>query len=83
MFFCFLPVCRLAGTNFAEQSCELMASVFQSANSRLKELDLGCNKELKDSGVKLLSAGLISLQCKLEKLRLGYSNLHSVSFVNS
>lgn len=60
-------VCRLAGTNFSEQSCELMASVFQSANSHLKELDLGCNI-LRDSGVKLLIVGLISTQCKLEKL---------------
>lgn len=58
-----------------------MASVFQSANSHLNELDLGCNKDIKDSGVKLLSAGLISLQCKLEKLRLIYNNLHFVFII--
>ncbi|KAM9436756.1 NACHT, LRR and PYD domains-containing protein 3-like isoform 1-T2 [Clarias gariepinus] len=72
---CKLQTLGLAGTNFSEQSCELMASVFQSANSHLNELDLGCNKDIKDSGVKLLSAGLISLQCKLEKLRLDRCDL--------
>uniref|UniRef100_A0AAR2JSS2 NACHT domain-containing protein n=1 Tax=Pygocentrus nattereri TaxID=42514 RepID=A0AAR2JSS2_PYGNA len=60
-------VLNLAGTSFSERSCELMASVFQTVNSRVKQLDLGCNNR-KDSGVKLLSAGLKSLHCKLEKL---------------
>ncbi|KAK3541367.1 hypothetical protein QTP86_023080 [Hemibagrus guttatus] len=72
---CKLQTLGLAGTNFSEQSCELMASVFQSANSHLKELDLGCNTDIKDSGVKLLCAGLISLQCKLEKLSLDRCDL--------
>ncbi|XP_058233070.1 NACHT, LRR and PYD domains-containing protein 3-like [Hemibagrus wyckioides] len=72
---CKLQTLGLAGTNFSEQSCELMASVFQSVNSHLKELDLGSNTDIKDSGVKLLCTGLISLQCKLEKLSLDRCDL--------
>ncbi|KAI5611883.1 NACHT, LRR and PYD domains-containing protein 12-like isoform X1, partial [Silurus asotus] len=72
---CKLQTLGLAGTNFSSQSCEIMASVFQSAHSQLKELDLGSNNDIKDSGVKLLSAGLISVQCKLEKLRLDRCDL--------
>ncbi|GAA6104829.1 NACHT, LRR and PYD domains-containing protein 3-like isoform X1, partial [Tachysurus ichikawai] len=71
---CKLQALGLAGTNFSEQSCELMASYFQSANSHLKELDLGCNN-MRDSGVKLLTAGLISLQCHLEKFGLDRCDL--------
>uniref|UniRef100_A0A3B1IJ83 NACHT domain-containing protein n=1 Tax=Astyanax mexicanus TaxID=7994 RepID=A0A3B1IJ83_ASTMX len=64
------PHCKLlVGTSITDQSCELMASVLQSANSNLKELDLGSNN-MKDTGVKLLSRGLTSSHCKLEKLRL-------------
>ncbi|KAI5092455.1 NACHT, LRR and PYD domains-containing protein 12-like isoform X1 [Silurus meridionalis] len=72
---CKLQTLGLAGTNFSSQSCEIMASVFQSAHSQLKELDLGSNNDIKDPGVKLLSAGLISVQCKLEKLRLDRCDL--------
>lgn len=60
--------CRLAGTNFSEQSCQLMASVFEAGNLHLKELNLGSNS-MKDNGVQLLSKGLSSLTCKLENLR--------------
>ncbi|GAA6079199.1 NACHT, LRR and PYD domains-containing protein 12 isoform X1 [Tachysurus ichikawai] len=72
---CKLQTLGLAGTNFSEQSCELMAAVFQSANSHLKELDLGCNTDIKDSGVKLLCTGLISIHCKIEKLSLDRCDL--------
>uniref|UniRef100_A0A4W4EGS7 NACHT domain-containing protein n=1 Tax=Electrophorus electricus TaxID=8005 RepID=A0A4W4EGS7_ELEEL len=58
----------LAGCRLTMNSCETMASALQSANSSLKELDL-TNNGLKDSGVKLLSAGLNSSHCKLEILR--------------
>ncbi|KAK3520873.1 hypothetical protein QTP86_017375 [Hemibagrus guttatus] len=51
-----------------------MASVFQSENSHLRELDLGYNI-LRDFGVKLLTVGLNSVQCKIEKLGLDRCNL--------
>ncbi|KAF5907161.1 NACHT, LRR and PYD domains-containing protein 3-like isoform X1, partial [Clarias magur] len=71
---CKLKSLGLAGTNFSEQACELMASIFQSGNSHLEELKLGCNI-LRDSGVKLLTVGLVSIQCKLETLGLDRCNL--------
>ncbi|KAL6485291.1 hypothetical protein MHYP_G00073360 [Metynnis hypsauchen] len=66
---CKLEVLRLAGCNLTMNSCEALASVLQSENSHLKELDLSDN-DLQDLGVKLLSGGLKSSQCKLEILRL-------------
>ncbi|KAL7846203.1 hypothetical protein AOLI_G00243950 [Acnodon oligacanthus] len=59
----------LAGCNLATNSCETLCSVLKSPNSSLKELDLS-NNDLQDSGVELLCAGLSSLNCKLEILRL-------------
>ncbi|XP_041814081.1 NACHT, LRR and PYD domains-containing protein 3-like isoform X2 [Chelmon rostratus] len=59
----------LSGCNLSERSCEALASVVSSPFSRLRELDLSDN-EVRDSGVKLLSAGLESPQCKLQTLRL-------------
>ncbi|XP_051579145.1 NACHT, LRR and PYD domains-containing protein 12-like [Myxocyprinus asiaticus] len=64
--------CRKAilnGCNLTGQSCEFVASVLQSSNSLLRELDLS-NNDLQDSGVKLLSDGLKSTSCQLEILRL-------------
>ncbi|KAM3620007.1 uncharacterized protein V6R79_016997 [Siganus canaliculatus] len=57
----------LDGCNLSERSCEALCSVLSS--SSLTELDLS-NNDLKDSGVKLLSAGLKSPHCKVEYLNL-------------
>uniref|UniRef100_A0A3Q0RFZ3 NACHT LRR and PYD domain-containing protein n=1 Tax=Amphilophus citrinellus TaxID=61819 RepID=A0A3Q0RFZ3_AMPCI len=48
--------------------CEDLLSVFSSHSCSLRELDLSINN-LNDSGVKLLSAGLQSLNSKLNTLR--------------
>ncbi|XP_064823672.1 NACHT, LRR and PYD domains-containing protein 12-like [Oncorhynchus masou masou] len=62
---CKLETLRLTGCGITGESCEILVSL----NLSLIELDLSYNR-LKDYGVKLLAAGLLSLHCKLEKLRL-------------
>ncbi|XP_071028766.1 NLR family CARD domain-containing protein 3-like isoform X2 [Oncorhynchus clarkii lewisi] len=52
-----------------EEGCASLVSALRSNPSHLRELDLR-NNDLKDSGVKLLSAGLGNPHCKLETLRL-------------
>ncbi|XP_059923679.1 NACHT, LRR and PYD domains-containing protein 3-like isoform X3 [Gadus macrocephalus] len=64
----------LNGCHLSERCCEALASVFSSNSSGLRELDLS-NNDLRDSGVKLLSAGLGSPHCTLETLRLNDCHL--------
>ncbi|KAI4872842.1 hypothetical protein NFI96_002962 [Prochilodus magdalenae] len=66
--YCKLETLRLALCNIGLKTCENMGSLLKLESSCLKELDLS-NNDLQDSGVQLLSGGLKSSQCKLERLR--------------
>ncbi|XP_062865616.1 NACHT, LRR and PYD domains-containing protein 12-like [Trichomycterus rosablanca] len=64
---CKLEILVLVDCNLTEKSCQVLSSVLSLNSSSLKHLNLS-NNELKDSGVKLLSAGLENPHCKLEIL---------------
>ncbi|XP_076144400.1 uncharacterized protein LOC143126619 isoform X14 [Alosa pseudoharengus] len=66
---CKLTSLRLNLCHLSKASCEMMASVLQSAPSHLRELDMSDN-DLQDEGVELLCVGQRDPQCKLETLRL-------------
>uniref|UniRef100_I3KJV8 SPRY-associated domain-containing protein n=1 Tax=Oreochromis niloticus TaxID=8128 RepID=I3KJV8_ORENI len=67
--FVYLSFFRLSHCKFSEGACEALSSVLSSPFSSLTELDLS-NSDLQDSGVKLLSVGLMTLHCKMETLSL-------------
>ncbi|KAM9813349.1 NACHT, LRR and PYD domains-containing protein 12-like [Neosynchiropus ocellatus] len=72
---CHLETLSLSWCGLSERSGSLLSSVLSSPSSRLTQLDLSQNWDLKDPGVELLSAGLKSPHCHLETLSLSYCGL--------
>ncbi|XP_072233931.1 protein NLRC3-like isoform X2 [Leuresthes tenuis] len=67
---CKLETLRLNDCNL-QKCCADLASVLNTESSELKELDLSGN-DLQDSEMELLSVGLASPDCTMERLRLSF-----------
>ncbi|KAM3615305.1 uncharacterized protein V6R79_026356 [Siganus canaliculatus] len=70
---------RFSDCGLSAANCEVVAAALKSAPSHLRKLNLTMNKELQDSGVRTLCAGLRSPNCRLETLRLEDCSLSEIS----